>query len=111
MVEHADRRRQQLLGDRHAIAIDTDNCILYELYSAFPQSAELDCRRRREIFDLRSNALRMTWTSADAAGLPIMPGLVTYDEVLSGEIRHAIRFTAPQSRRESSRRPPTTHHH
>jgi hypothetical protein len=53
------------------------------------------------IFDLRSNALRpLTWTSADAAGLPIMPGLVTVDEVLSGEIRHAIRFTAPQTRRE-----------
>ena len=53
------------------------------------------------MFDLRSNALRPAgWTSADAAGLPIMPGLVTYDEVLTGEIRHAIRFTAPQTRRE-----------
>src|SRR5206468_7661231 len=54
------------------------------------------------IFNLRSNALRpATWTSADAADLPIMPGLVTYEEVQSGEIKHAIRFTAPQSRHES----------
>jgi hypothetical protein len=55
----------------------------------------------RSIFDLKSNALRpSTWTSADAAGLPIMPGLVTYEEVVSGEIKHAIRFTAPETRRE-----------
>jgi len=52
-------------------------------------------------YDLRSNALRPDrWTSADAAGLPILPGLVTYDEVASGEIRHAIRFTAPTTRRD-----------
>ncbi len=87
-------------GDRHAIAIDTDNCILYELYNAFPQSSSWTADSGA-IFDLHSNALRpATWTSADAAGLPIMPGLVTYDEVLSGEIKHAIRFTAPQTRRE-----------
>ena len=87
-------------GDRHAIALDVDNCILYELYRAFPQSASWT-GDSGAIFDLKSNALRpATWTSADAAGLPIMPGLVTYDEVLSGEIRHAIRFTAPQTRRE-----------
>lgn len=87
-------------GDRHAIAIDTDNCRLYELYRAFPQAASWNADSGA-IFDLRSNALRPeTWTSADAAGLPIMPGLVTYDEVLSGEIRHAIRFTVPQTRRE-----------
>jgi hypothetical protein len=86
-------------GDRHAIAIDTDNCRLYELYRAFPQTASWNADSGA-IFDLRSNALRPeTWTSADAAGLPIMPGLVTYDEVLTGEIRHAIRFTAPQTRR------------
>ncbi|MEO5894134.1 MAG: hypothetical protein ABIS06_00355 [Vicinamibacterales bacterium] len=87
-------------GDRHAIAIDTDNCILYELYYAFPQSSSWTAGSGA-IYDLRSNALRPTgWTSADAAGLPIMPGLVTYEEVLSGEIQHAIRFTVPQSRRE-----------
>jgi hypothetical protein len=87
-------------GDRHAIAIETDGCTLYELYRAFPQSASWTADSGA-IFDLRSNALRpLTWTSADAAGLPIMPGLVTYDEVQSGEIHHAIRFTAPQTRRE-----------
>ncbi|HZI79448.1 MAG TPA: IPT/TIG domain-containing protein [Vicinamibacterales bacterium] len=87
-------------GDRHAIAVDTTNCILYELYRAFPQASSWTADSGA-LFDLRSNALRpSTWTSADAAGLPIMPGLVTVDEVLSGEIRHAIRFTAPQTRRE-----------
>jgi hypothetical protein len=87
-------------GDRHAIAIDTDHCILYELYRAFPQSSSWTADSGA-IFDLKSNALRpATWTSADAAGLPIMPGLVTYEEVASGEIRHAIRFTVPQTRRE-----------
>jgi len=87
-------------GDRHAIAIDTTNCILYELYRAFPQASSWTADSGA-IFDLRSNALRpLTWTSADAAGLPIAPGLVTVDEVLSGEIRHAIRFTVPQTRRE-----------
>ena len=87
-------------GDRHAIALDATNCILYELYRAFPQSASW-MADSGAVYDLRSNALRpATWTSADAAGLPIMPGLVTYDEILSGEIKHAIRFTVPQTRRE-----------
>ncbi len=87
-------------GDRHAIAIDTTNCILYELYNAWPQAASWNADSGA-IFDLNSNALRpSTWTSGDAAGLPILPGLVTYDEVLSGEIKHAIRFTAPRTRRE-----------
>ena len=87
-------------GDRHAISIDVDNCILYELYDAHPQPSSWSAGSGA-IFNLNSNALRpSTWTSADAAGLPITPGLVTYEEVLSGEIKHAIRFTAPQSRRE-----------
>ena len=87
-------------GDRHAIAVDTANCRLYELYRAFPGTGSW-AADSGAIFDLRSNALRpLTWTSADAAGLPIMPGLVTWEEVQSGEIRHAIRFTVPQTRRE-----------
>jgi hypothetical protein len=87
-------------GDRHAIAIDTTNCILYELYDAWPQAASWNADSGA-IFDLTSNALRpSTWTSGDAAGLPILPGLVTYEEVLSGDIKHAIRFTAPRTRRE-----------
>jgi hypothetical protein len=86
-------------GDRHAIAVDADNCILYELYRAFPQSASWQADSGA-IFDLKSNALRpATWTSADAAGQPIMPGLVRYDEVAAGEIRHALRFTVPQTQR------------
>ena len=86
-------------GDRHAIAIDTTNCILYELYDAYPQASSWNADSGA-IYDLKSNALRPAgWTSADAAGLPIMPGLITYDEVQSGEIKHAIRFTVPQSRR------------
>ena len=90
-------------GDRHAIAVDTTNCILYELYRAFPQTSSWTADAGA-IYDLQSNALRpSTWTSADAAGLPIMPGLVTYDEVLTGEIKHAIRFTVPQSRSEERR--------
>lgn len=86
-------------GDRHAIAIDTGHCVLYELYRAFPGTNSWTADSGA-IFDLASNALRPeTWTSGDAAGLPIMPGLVTWEEVASGEIRHAIRFTVPQSRR------------
>jgi hypothetical protein len=86
-------------GDRHAIALDTDNCILYELFHAFPQQNAWRADSGA-IFDLRSNALRPAgWTSADAAGLPILPGLVRYDEVAAGEIRHAIRFTVPRTRR------------
>jgi hypothetical protein len=86
-------------GDRHAIAVDTDNCILYELYRAFPQTSSWR-GDSGAIFNLSSHTLRPeTWTSADAAGLPIMPGLVTYEEILAGEIRHAIRFTVPQTRR------------
>ncbi|HEX7502933.1 MAG TPA: hypothetical protein VF451_05900, partial [Acidobacteriota bacterium] len=86
-------------GDRHVLVADRDNCMLYELYRAFPQgdgswNAESGAR-----YDLRSNALRPAgWTSADAAGLPIFPGLVRYDEVAAGEIAHAIRFTAPETR-------------
>jgi hypothetical protein len=86
-------------GDRHAIAIDTTNCILYELYRAFPQSSSWR-GDSGAIYNLRSHQLRTeSWTSADAAGLPIFAGLVRYDEILSGEIRHAIRFTVPRTRR------------
>ena len=84
-------------GDRHAIAVDTDHCILYEIYAAYPQTSSWQ-GGSGAIFNLLSEALRpSTWTSADAAGLPIFPGLVRYDEIVAGEIRHAIRFTVPQS--------------
>lgn len=87
-------------GDRHILVLDRDNCILYELFAAYSQTDGSWEAGSGAIFDLSSHALRPdTWTSADAAGLPILPGLVRYDEVASGEINHAIRFTAPQTRR------------
>src|SRR6266404_953903 len=86
-------------GDRHAISIDINNCILYELFNAFPQTSSWKADSGA-IFGLSSNALRTaTWTSADAAGLPIFPGLVRYDEIAAGEIRHALRFTVPSTQR------------
>jgi hypothetical protein len=86
-------------GDRHAIAIDTDNCILYELYAAYPQTSSWQAGSG-VIFNLKSDNLRpATWTSADAAGLPIFPGLTRYDEVLAGAINHALRFTVPQTQK------------
>lgn len=89
----------QSTGDRHAIAIDTGNCILYELYAAYPQSASWTAGSGA-IFNLLSNALRPSgWTSTDAAGLPIFPGLLRYDEVAAGAINHAIRFTVPQTQK------------
>ena len=83
-------------GDRHVIAVDTTNCMLYELYYAFPVSGGTSWRVYSSAkYDLRSNASRPAgWTSADAAGLAIFPGLVRWDEVAAGEIQHAIRFTA-----------------
>ncbi len=86
-------------GDRHALSIDVDHCILYELYAAFPQAASWKAGSGA-IYNLLSNNLRVaTWTSADAAGLPIFPGLVRYDEIAAGEIRHALRFTVPQTQK------------
>jgi hypothetical protein len=87
-------------GDRHILVVDRDNCVLYEVFAAYPQEDGSWRAGSGAIFDLNSHALRPdTWTSADAAGLPILPGLVRYDEAASGEIRHAIRFTAPDTRR------------
>jgi hypothetical protein len=89
----------QSTGDRHVLIVDRDNCALYELYAAYPQPNGTWQAGSGAIFNLSSDALRpSTWTSADAAGLPILPGLVRFDEVASGEIRHALRFTAPQTR-------------
>jgi len=87
-------------GDRHVLVIDRDNCVLYELFDAWPQPDGSWNAGSGAIFDLGSHSLRPDgWTSADAAGLPILPGLVRYEEVASGEINHAIRGTAPQTRR------------
>ena len=89
-------------GDRHVLVIDRDNWKLYEMGNAYPinNGASWNASGGAK-FDLNSNALRPAgWTSADAAGLPIFPGLVRYDEVFEQqEIRHAIRFTAQITRR------------
>ena len=86
-------------GDRHALVLDTGNCKLYEVYRAFQTSPNVWSSDSGAVFDLNSHTLRPeTWTSADAAGLPILPGLLRYDEVNSGEITHALRFTVPQTR-------------
>lgn len=88
-------------GDRHVLVIDRDNWVLYELGYAFPLSGGTSWNANcGAIFDLKSNVLRPAgWTSADAAGLPIFPGLVRYDEVIEQqEIKHAVRFTASITR-------------
>ena len=87
-------------GDRHVLVIDRDRWMLYELFSSYPSGGSWNAGSGA-IFDLGSNAVRPAgWTSADAAGLPIFPGLVRYDEVVEqGEIRHALRFTVHDSRR------------
>ena len=88
-------------GDRHILIVDKDNCILYELYSAYKNPDGSWKAGSGAIFDLNSNSLRPdSWTSADAAGLPILPGLVRYDEVAAGEINHMIRFTVPKTQRK-----------
>ncbi|MGZ8583134.1 MAG: hypothetical protein ACXWXG_07405 [Actinomycetota bacterium] len=80
-------------SDRHALMVDEDTCMLYELFNARWNSGS-PAAGSGAIFDLDSNDLRPAgWTSADAAGLPIFPGLVRWDEVQAGEIDHAIRFT------------------
>ena len=94
-------------GDRHILMLDRGTCTLYELFNAWPPGAPENPHADRwyagsgAIFDLTSNDLRPDyWTSADAAGLPIFPGLVRYEEAVErGEIRHALRFTVQQSQR------------
>jgi len=84
-------------GDRHAIIVDSDSCTLFELFALRKSPWRAGSGA---IWDLASNALRPAgWTSADAAGLPILPGLVRYEEVAAGHINHAIRFTVSRSRR------------
>jgi hypothetical protein len=88
-------------GDRHVLILDRDHCRLYELYNAWPQPDGSWQAGSGAQFNLNSYELRPeTWTSADAAGLAILPGLVRYEEVSAGEIRHALRFTAPTTRKE-----------
>lgn len=83
-------------GDRHVLVLDKDNCFLYELYNSHYEKNGDWKGDSSAIWDMTIAEQRpYTWTSADAAGLPIFPGLVRYDEVASGAIRHALRFTVP----------------
>ena len=86
-------------GDRHILVVDREACRLYETFDSRYVGPGWRCGSGA-IFDLRSNALRPDgWTSADAAGLPILPGLVRREEVLAGEILHALRFTVRRTQR------------
>ncbi len=102
----------QSSGDRHVLVIDRDNNRLYEIGNAYPQASRWDASGGA-LFHLDSNTVRPGgqpgWTSADAAGLPIFPGLARYDEAMlgAGGIRHALRFTVARSRRAYV--PPATH--
>jgi len=87
-------------GDRHVLVIDNATCILYETFASYPQNGGASWKAGSgAIFHLRTNELRPDgWTSSDAAGLPLFPGLTRYAEVASGKISHALRFAAPDTR-------------
>ena len=96
-------------GDRHVLAIDRDGSQLWELFNAFPDGNGGWKADSGAIWNLKENQVRPPrWTSADAAGPPILPGLVRYDEVVEkGALEHAMRFTLQKSRR--AERPPASH--
>src|SRR5580704_11864076 len=95
-------------GDRHVLALDRDNCWLYELYSSYPQKNGTWNAASAAVWDLLNDEQRpYTWTSADAAGLPVFAGLARYDEMASGQIQHALRFTLQYSRQAFT--PPASH--
>ena len=86
-------------GDRHVLVIHQGDCVLYELYNAVRTASGFQVSSSAR-WDLTVNATRPAgWTSADAAGLPILPGLLKHEEVASGQITHALRFTVPHVRR------------
>jgi hypothetical protein len=95
-------------GDRHVLVLDRDNCWLYELYSAHVMKNGNWKAGSGAVWDLLSDETRpYTWTSADAAGLPIFAGLARYDEVAAGSIKHALRFTLQYS--QAAFTPPASH--
>ncbi len=95
-------------GDRHVLVLDNSNCFLYELYNSSTSNDGSWNADSAAVWDLLGDEQRpWTWTSADAAGLPIFPGLVRYDEVAAGQIQHALRFTLPQSK--AAMTPPASH--
>jgi hypothetical protein len=94
-------------GDRHVLVLDNSNCFLYELFSSYVSGNSWNAGSGA-VWDLLANEQRpYTWTSADAAGLPIFPGLARYDEVAAGKISHALRFTVQNSR--AAFIPPASH--
>jgi hypothetical protein len=94
-------------GDRHVLVLDNNNCWLYELYSSYPNAASWNAGSAA-VWDLTADEQRpYSWTSADAAGLPIFPSLARYDEVAAGQIKHALRFTLHSSR--AAFLPPASH--
>lgn len=101
---------REVPSDHHVLVLDSGACKLYELYNAEKNTSDNGWSADSgAIWDLKTNALRpFGWTSADAAGLPILPGLIRYEEVAAGEIRHAIRFTAPNTQKGYIL--PATHH-
>ena len=95
-------------GDRHVLVLDNGNCFLYELYNSSVNSDGSWNADSTAAWDLLGDEQRpYTWTSADAAGLPIFPGLVRYDEVAAGKIHHAFRFTLPKT--SAAFTPPASH--
>jgi hypothetical protein len=95
-------------GDRHVLVLDSGNCFLYELYNSSKNNDGSWNADSTAVWDLLSDQQRpYKWTSADAAGLPVFPGLVRYDEVASGTIRHAFRFTLPKT--SAAITPPASH--
>jgi hypothetical protein len=95
-------------GDRHVLVLDNGNCFLYELYNSSVNSNGSWNADSTAVWDLLGNEQRpYTWTSADAAGLPVFPGLVRYDEVAAGKIQHAFRFTLPKT--SAAFTPPASH--
>jgi hypothetical protein len=95
-------------GDRHVLVLDRDNCWLYELYHSYPQKDGSWNADSAAVWDLLNDEQRpYTWTSADAAGLPVFAGLARYDEVAAGQIQHALRFTLQYSRQAFT--PPASH--
>lgn len=97
LIEDAEAKN----SDRHVLVVNTDTCMLYELYHAYPQPDGSWKADSGAVFDLNGYDLRPHgWTSADAAGLAILPGLIRYEEVEAGEIKHALRFAVKPTRNE-----------
>jgi hypothetical protein len=99
-LDDVQRDKRGLAGDRHAIVVDPINRILYEFFAMHKTDTGWQAAQA-SIFDLKTNQLRPSgWTSADAAGLPIFPAVVRYDELMRGSINHALRVTVRRTRRE-----------